>query len=52
MIATERFLPDHQRSLVEFVGIGVAAMVTVEHCQVLERIRDTGMVGTERFVPD
>jgi hypothetical protein len=52
MAATERFFADRQRSLLERLGVGVAALVVVEQSQVVERCRDVGMVGTMRFLED
>ena len=49
MIGTERFLADRQRPLVERLGVGVATLSVVEHSQVVQRLSDIGMIGTERF---
>ena len=39
-------------SLVERLGIGIATLVTVKLRQIVQRCRDIGMVGTERFFTD
>ena len=52
MVGTERLLADRQRSLVERLGLGVAALVSVQLSQVVQRLRDIGMVGTERLLAD
>jgi hypothetical protein len=50
MIGTERLLVDLQRSFIEWLGLGVAALVVVESSQVEKRLCDITMVGTERFL--
>ncbi len=52
MLGTERFLSDHQRPLVERLGVGISALAAVERSQVVQRLRDIAMVGTEGFLAD
>ena len=52
MVRTERLLADRQRSLVQRLGVGVATLILVERSQVVQRIRDIGMIGTEGFLLD
>ena len=52
MVGAECLLADRQRSLVERVGVGVAALVLVEQSQIVQRLRDIGMARTERLLAD
>ena len=52
MIGTERLLADSQRSFVERLGIGVAALVDVERSQIVQRPGDVGMIRSKRLLVD
>src|ERR1700738_2052715 len=47
MIAPERLLVNRQRTLVERLGVGVAALVVIEQRQIVQRRRDLGMIAPE-----
>ena len=52
VIAPERFLPDRQRPLAEWLGIGVATLGAVQVGQIVQRLRDVEVIGPERILPD
>src|ERR1700686_241555 len=43
---------DRQRPLVERFGLGVAALISVEPSQIVQRPRDIGMIGPESLLAD
>ena len=51
MVGTKRFLTDHQRSLQERFGVGVATLGLVEPGQVVERRCNSRVISTERRCP-
>ena len=52
MIGPERLLVDRQRPLDERLGLGVAALISIEPSQIVQRSRDIGMIGPERLLVD
>ena len=52
MVGAERLLRDRQRALEERLGVGVAALGSVQLGQVVERDGDIGVVGAERLLAD
>ncbi len=52
MVGAERFLPDCQGALLEWLRLAIAALGIVELRQIVERFRDLGMVGAEGLLPD
>ena len=52
MVGAQRFLPDGEGALVERFGVAVAALVTIQPCEIIECRTDVGMIGTPRFFND
>jgi hypothetical protein len=49
MIATKRLFPYRQRSLIQRLGVGVAALPIVQVSQIVQRLSDIGMIATKRL---
>jgi hypothetical protein len=52
MIGTKRLLLDGQRLFIERFGVGIAALIVIKRRQIVERYRNTRVIGTERFFFD
>ena len=52
MIGGKPSLPDRQRPLVEWLGIGVPTLGFIQVGQIVQRRRDGGVIGAERFLED
>src|ERR1700738_4957383 len=52
MFAPERLFPNGQRTLVQRLGLGVAAFVVIEQSQTVQRSCDIGMIAPERLFPN
>ena len=50
MVGAKCLLTDGQRSLVEQLGISIAALSSVQLCQIVQHRGDVGMIGTKRFL--
>ena len=52
MVLAVRRGADLERALVQRLGLAEAALVGVEHAEIVERLRDLGMLGAERRLAD
>ena len=52
MIAPERLFPNGQRTLVQRLGVGVAALAAIQRSQIVQRRCDIGMIAPERLFPN
>jgi len=52
VIGAQRLLADGEAALIQRLGLGVAALGTVQPGQVVERGTDGGVVGAQRLLAD
>jgi hypothetical protein len=52
MVRSERLLVDREGALEERLGVGIAALIGVQHGEVVEVGGDVGMVRSERLLVD
>ena len=52
MVGAQRLLADGERSLVERLGFGVAALGREEYGQVVEHHAHVGVIGAQRLLAD
>ena len=52
MVGPQGLLPEGQGPLIEGLGLGLAPPAEVERSQVIEALRDLGVVGAQRLLPE